>query len=400
MNMLTALFINAVAGMLPVGNKSTSTKKKILIVRLDGIGDYILSIEFLRGLRELYPGNDFELTLVGNWLWKDIGEKNPFVDHTVFISRERFRKEAVYRFRALRDISRRSFDIAINPMFSREALMGDSIVRASSAAVRIGSMGYGGNISQMGKRISDRWYTELITLADDAPMELDQQAHFLYKLGFGSYLTRPPRLLIEPEWQKDGDRLLEETGYPPPYVLLAPGVGLPKEKAWPVERFADLSARINAELGVTVLLCGGPGKSILAKNILSTSTGNRIVDLTGETRLGTMAALIARSEALVAGDTGVVHMASAIGTPSVCVLGGGHKGRFLPYRIGNCILENESSSDDYGTTPPSVVTSTRSCRCDNWNCTRDEWLGGSFPCIDEVETEQVFDALKKVMDNS
>ncbi|MEE8357309.1 MAG: glycosyltransferase family 9 protein [Anaerolineales bacterium] len=399
MNKLTALFINAVAGMLPVGKKSTSTKKKILIVRLDGIGDYILFIEFLRGLRDLYPDNDFELTLVGNLLWKDLGEKNPFVDHTVFISRERFRKEAAYRFRALRDIARRSFDIAINPTISREALMGDSIMQASSAAVRIGSIGYGGNISQMGKRISDRWYTELLPLADDAPMELDQQAYFLNKLGLGSHLIRPPRLQIEPEWQKDADRLLEKTGYPPPYVLLSPGVGLPKGKAWPLERFADLSARINAELGVTVLLCGGPGEGILAKKILSSSTGNRIVDLTGETGLGTMAALIAVSEALVAGDTGVVHMASAIGIPSVCVLGGGHMGRFLPYRIGNRLLEKGSSNDGYGTTPPLVVTSVRSCKCDNWNCTRDEWLGGSFPCIDEVDTDQVFDALKRVMAN-
>lgn len=117
-------------------------------------------------------------------------------------------------------------------------------------------------------------------------------------------------------------------------VGLAPGARW-ATKRWPPERFAQLAAELRA-LGLTPVLLGGPGDAaVLAavraglESIPGAAVGAPMKD-TAALSVGGLAAAIARCRLVVAGDSGPVHIASALGTPVVALFGPTSPERWRP----------------------------------------------------------------------
>lgn len=104
---------------------------------------------------------------------------------------------------------------------------------------------------------------------------------------------------------------------PPPYALLIPGSspGRP-EKRWPVERYAELAARLAAQ-GVMPAVIGGPAEAGLAAAIRAACP--RAVDLTGRTSVAEIAGLARRAALVIGNDTGPTQIAAAVGAPTVAL---------------------------------------------------------------------------------
>jgi heptosyltransferase-2 len=100
-----------------------------------------------------------------------------------------------------------------------------------------------------------------------------------------------------------------------PAVALAPGAVGPA-KRWPAAAYANLARRLLAE-GFAVWVVGGPAEKPLAKAIV---TGTDARDLTGTDLRGAILALAAASVA-VSNDSGLVHVAAALGTPTIGIFG-------------------------------------------------------------------------------
>lgn len=111
-------------------------------------------------------------------------------------------------------------------------------------------------------------------------------------------------------------------------VCLHAGAQLPSRR-WPLARFVEV-ARALAEQGHTLLLTGVPGEKALADALQAAAPAERCVNLVGETTLWTLGALIQRSRLLVCNDTGVSHVAAALGTPSVVISCGAEVSRWAP----------------------------------------------------------------------
>jgi ADP-heptose:LPS heptosyltransferase len=104
---------------------------------------------------------------------------------------------------------------------------------------------------------------------------------------------------------------------PRPYAMLVPGASEKRpEKRWPVERFAELAAKLR-EQGLDVVIIGGPQESALAR-IIQKSNG-QARDLTGRTDFAQIAVLGARAALAVGNDTGPLHLIAAAGAPSVAL---------------------------------------------------------------------------------
>jgi ADP-heptose:LPS heptosyltransferase len=133
-------------------------------------------------------------------------------------------------------------------------------------------------------------------------------------------------------------RLLEESGIPaeprdlrlpaprrnPPdewreATVIHPGAGDPA-RVWPADRWAEI-ARAERERGRRVLLTGGARESGLARVIASGAGLPRASVLAGRTGLDTLAELVACAGRVVSSDTGIAHLATALGTPSVTLFG-------------------------------------------------------------------------------
>ncbi|MEU8420592.1 glycosyltransferase family 9 protein [Micromonospora sp. NPDC048835] len=108
-------------------------------------------------------------------------------------------------------------------------------------------------------------------------------------------------------------------GLPGGATLLHPGSKIPA-KRWPAERFAAL-ARALTDQGHRVLLTGSADERALAARVAEAAGLSADAVLAGRTDLGALAALVADARLVVSGDTGVAHLATGYGTPSVVLFG-------------------------------------------------------------------------------
>ena len=114
---------------------------------------------------------------------------------------------------------------------------------------------------------------------------------------------------------------------PGSYVCIHPGARLPSRR-WPPQRFAEVADSLAAD-GWTIIVTGSAEERTLTSAVIAAMQAPAI-DLTGRTSLGALAALIASARLLVCNDTGVSHVAAAVGTPSVVVCSGADPGRWAP----------------------------------------------------------------------
>lgn len=116
-----------------------------------------------------------------------------------------------------------------------------------------------------------------------------------------------------------------------PYVIIHAGAQLPSRR-WPVERFALVAQALQAR-GYAILLTGTAAEAGIGSQ-LEAALGGPCVNLVGQTSLWTLGALIQRAALLVCNDTGVSHIAAALGTRSVVISCGADVARWSPAHHG------------------------------------------------------------------
>ncbi len=107
-----------------------------------------------------------------------------------------------------------------------------------------------------------------------------------------------------------------------------PGMRLP-EKRWPAQRFGALVDRLSRGLGAHLVLLGGPGECDVVSAV-QTAARVPVLDLAGQLELGQVAAVIEACDLYVGNDTGVTHLATAVGTPVVAIFGPTDPRRYGP----------------------------------------------------------------------
>ncbi|VVE58387.1 ADP-heptose--LPS heptosyltransferase [Pandoraea sputorum] len=111
------------------------------------------------------------------------------------------------------------------------------------------------------------------------------------------------------------------------FVVVHPGSRMPSRR-WPVGRYASVVDKVTRQ-GYRVILTGGAQEREIAE-ALTARAREPIVDFCSKTSLGTLAALIAHARLLICNDTGVSHIAAALGTRSVVVACGSDVSRWAP----------------------------------------------------------------------
>ena len=113
-------------------------------------------------------------------------------------------------------------------------------------------------------------------------------------------------------------------------VVLNPGAGRP-DKRWPLAQFRGLARRLIDDAGAAVLVVWGPSELEEARAIVGTERAGRAA-LAPPTNLDELLAVLRRASVVVAGDTGPLHLAAALGTPCVGLYGPTSAERNGPYR--------------------------------------------------------------------
>ena len=106
-----------------------------------------------------------------------------------------------------------------------------------------------------------------------------------------------------------------------------------------------------------MVICGVKSEYEDAELIINQASIDSAINLTGETTLPESCELVRGAKLLIGIETSAVHIAAATNTPSICLLGGGHFGRFMPY------------SEKRKGINPVAVFSRMDCYGCNWKCT-------------------------------
>ncbi|HSB71896.1 MAG TPA: glycosyltransferase family 9 protein [Candidatus Methylomirabilis sp.] len=132
--------------------------------------------------------------------------------------------------------------------------------------------------------------------------------------------TERPRLPVrEAARERVADRLGRRRVRPDALrVGLHPGASV-ENKRWPGASFVALGRRLLArDISIHLVLTGGPGERELVRRIVADlGSPERVTDVAGEVGIADLPALVASLDLLISADTGVAHVAYAVGTPSV-----------------------------------------------------------------------------------
>jgi heptosyltransferase-2 len=149
-----------------------------------------------------------------------------------------------------------------------------------------------------------------------------------------------PRLPLPARAQERAEALLSSAGLATAgrgLVVLAPGAAFSWTKRWPPDRFGRLGSELCTR-GFSTAIAIGPGETGLAAAV-SDAAGMALPTLGADLDPVELAAVLARARAVVANDSGPMHLAAAVGTPVVAIFGATDPGRTGPRGAPSIVLD-------------------------------------------------------------
>jgi lipopolysaccharide heptosyltransferase I len=128
------------------------------------------------------------------------------------------------------------------------------------------------------------------------------------------------------------------------YIVLSPGGGW-GSKCWPAERYGTLADRLFEQFGLRSVINVGPGEELSAAKVMQAAGNSQPIQFTGS--LGQLMALLNNASAVVAGDTGPLHLADALGTRVIAIFGPTDPARNGPYQRSGVVLRWEGATTTY-----------------------------------------------------
>ena len=282
--------------------------RKILVIKLRAIGDVVLSTAVLPDLRREFPA------AVIHFLVEDaafpIVDRHPSLDAAIRLPKKEWKtmpfwKSWIDQVRTVWTLRRTGYDLVIdlfgNP---RSALL----TWLTNAPMRVG-------YAFRGRRFA---YTKKVEPRSDQVHEVEFHRDALRALSI-PVGGQGPSVPLKTSDVKRMDRWLHENGMNRSFLVGFHVWGGWEAKRWPLDRFADLADRLGDAFDATVILVWGPGERQYAETVLKRTRTSAI--LAPETTLGEMAALLSRCRMVVANDSGPMHIAAALGTPTVGIFG-------------------------------------------------------------------------------
>lgn len=292
--------------------------ERVLVVRVDEIGDTVLTTPMLRELRRNLPEAD--ITLVVNPGVKNLVERCPHVDRVLTYDWVvsglfgRLKRHIRALRLARRELWPRRLDLALLPRWPRDRYNASFLTYFSGATHRVG---YSETVTERKRRLdagADRLFTRTLTTNGPAH-EVERSLDVLRAVG-GDVRETCLELWLDEADEDRARRLLADDGASGrPLVAFGIGAGS-QRRVWPIPRYAEVARALEARHGARVVALGSPGDRVRGESF-SRQAGPDALNLVGRTTLREAAAVLRRCDLYVGNDTGVMHLAAAAGVPVV-----------------------------------------------------------------------------------
>ncbi len=326
---------------IPTFNRSSI--KRVLVIRLDEIGDVAMNTSFLRELRHNLP--DAEITLLVKPVAYNLMELCPYVNEVLTFKCTKWHTWKLQYFVqsikfARRHLWTRRFDIAIIPRWNTDHSSATFLAYFSGAPWRVG---YSENVN-IDKKQLNRGFDRLLTLVlqdNSLKHEVEHNMDVLRLLGF-EINDDGLEVWLGKEDETFAKEIFDEHGVRPNDLIigLGPSGGNSVLKQWPVERFAKLGLWLQEEYNTRLIIFGGPDEKQMGLEI-ENMLGQTTINMVGKTSLRQMAALLKQCDFYLGNDTGPMHIAAAVGIPVIALFGSSCPHRFGPWGDNHKIINVE-----------------------------------------------------------
>jgi len=319
---------------------------RILIIKLSSLGDLFHALPTVHNLKH---GLNATVDWVTTTAYVDLVRCFDDVDRVIAFPRTQFRQN----YRAFRDALRaEQYDMIIDLQgLLKSALVG----RLACGRRRIGP-----SFHREGSRL---FYSSVAGKRDRTRHAVVENLDIIQHLGLDELSPAFP--ITFPAWTEDIRQ---------PRIAISPASRW-QSKNWPLDRFIEVAKELQAKDHASIVLLGGPD-DVEACNQIEAVLEAPCHNMAGKTSLPEMGGILESMDLLIANDSGPVHMAAAVGTPTAVIFGPTNPERCGPFGEGHRVLE---------TTYP--------CRpCHRRTCEQPD-----IPCISGVKVYHVLDAVREML---
>lgn len=278
----------------------------ILVRATNWVGDAVMSIPALRALRVAYPGAKISI-LAKPWV-ADLYRREPFCDETIVYTA----RDISSKITAARALGERRFDCAI---LLQNAFEAAAIAWMARIPERIGYARDGRGFLLTG------------AIPVPRPGEIPVHERFYYlellrRAGIIREISQSDEIRLEGAGaaRAAGEARFAELGLSGPVIGVSPGAAYGSAKRWLPERFAEAASQVAGELGATVAIFGSEGEKDVCAAVAN-AVRIPVRNFAGSTTLAEFIDLAAACDVYLTNDSGPMHIASALGVPTVAVFG-------------------------------------------------------------------------------
>ncbi|MBI4168616.1 MAG: lipopolysaccharide heptosyltransferase II [Acidobacteria bacterium] len=295
---------------------------RILIRANNWIGDVVMISPAVRAIREHFRGARIGILAKG-WVLETL-RGNPYYDDLIEYDEGGAHRGLSGRLRLAAALRRGRFDLAV---LFQKAFEAAALAFVAGARLRVG--------------YATDFRSPLLTHALEPPPPGTH--HVQVFLGIARALGCPvadsfPSFHVGPAARERAAALLAEAGFldGAPLVAIHPGASKPP-RAWHAERFGDLARRLAEGARARVILLGDAADRPLLERVAARAPAGQILMTRGDLPIAVAGGLLQRCSLFVGNDSGPMHLAAALGVPTVGVFGPGTPKRTAPLASGAAV---------------------------------------------------------------
>ena len=286
---------------------------RILIRATNWVGDAVMSLPALQAIRERFPSAHIAV-LARPWV-ADLYARESFADRVIPYTARAGARDWGGKWRLVQALRAEHFDCAI------------LLQNAFDAALLAW-------LTRIPRRIGYHRDGRGLLLTDPIPVpkpgeirrhESYYYLEMLHRAGLLDVVREIDAIRLEGagEARAAGEKRLAEAGLNGEIIGVSPGAAYGSAKQWFPDRFAEAARRIASARGAAIALFGSRGERELCGVVAGAlaSSGLKVRNFAGETSLGEFIELAAACRLFLTNDSGAMHVASALGVPTVAVFG-------------------------------------------------------------------------------
>jgi lipopolysaccharide heptosyltransferase II len=293
-----------------------SEMRKVLLVRLRSIGDTVLATPSALALKRFLPHAEIDM-LVEDWV-APVLDNHPHISNVIALERSGL----IPRARVARELRSAGYDVVYNLHGGTTATF---LTRATGARHRVGFKTY-----QYAQLHNHQAPSPLLLWGQQKTHSAEQQLALLGWTGVPVTDRPQSNLGISTEaYEAISQRLVAAGLHDRKLALLHPAAAF-ATKQWAAENFARVAEYL-AENGFAPIAIVAPHEQQVLDNLLEQSS---VQIVSFDLSLPEVTALAARSQVFVGNDSGIAHIATAVGTPSVVIFGSSNRAHWRPWNRG------------------------------------------------------------------